>query len=152
MTVGPLGRPKGCFYHRSRLAEHTEGFWSHPLTPISPTLGTIPDPPDRLGIPLELGLSGLGQLIYPPAFLTLGADESFILELLQGGVNRARAGSIKSAGALLQFLDQLVAMLGPLLEQRKNGESYLAELKEPAPWSTGKAGPRTPLFPGPPSP
>src|SRR5690349_10361311 len=55
----------------------------------------------------------------------LGLDEAFVLQQLQGRVDRAGARAPDAAGAALQLLDHLVAVHGPFEQQRQQGRSHV---------------------------
>ena len=70
-----------------------------------------------------------------------GGHEPLVLELLELGVDGARAGAVCAAGALFQILHQLLTVLGPLLQQREQRESDLPSLEETALPGPGSAVP-----------
>jgi hypothetical protein len=61
-----------------------------------------------------------------PALVLLALGQALVFEELQRRINRACAGAIKSAGPRFELLDDLIAMLRPVVEQRQDGEPYLA--------------------------
>src|SRR5438128_2549517 len=73
--------------------------------------------------------TGLGDAVHLAAVILDGADISHVLEHLQRRVDRARAGSIEAAEALLECLDQLVAMGGLVLELLEDDVLQIAALE-----------------------
>src|ERR1700736_4538174 len=95
---GGPGRPLGCFERRfdqrTERSEKSERFRSCRFTPVSPAFGPFPDPFDGFLFPLEFADSFRRQLVGPSTILRVRLYQSFVLELLQGGVNGPSAGAI----------------------------------------------------------
>src|SRR5215475_8735130 len=79
-----------------------------------------------LGGRRRLGLSGLGQRIGLPARARVALDQALVLEHLQRRIDRAWARPPHAAGPLIEFLDHLVPVHGPLVEQRQDRGAYVA--------------------------
>src|SRR5215472_1539428 len=79
-------------------------------------------------------LALLGQLVgAASALAALLLDEVFILELSQGRVDRSRTGAPEAAAALVDLLDDLVAVHRPLGEQRESRRTDVTAPRAPAP-------------------
>src|SRR5262245_39508944 len=105
---GPLGCAKRCFNEGAERAKKGERFRSRPLAPVAPTLCTFPDTFDGFLFTLELLDPIRRQAIDFPALLIFRLDQSLVLELLEGWVDRACARAIETARPVGQFLDQLI--------------------------------------------
>src|SRR5262249_28339213 len=71
-------------------------------------------------------LAGLSERIDLAALDLLRRDQPLVLEQLERGVDRAGAGGPTAAGALLELLNHLVAMHGPIGEQREDSAADVA--------------------------
>src|SRR5579884_3157661 len=120
-AFGPAGGPSSgaeCALHHSTYdAEDGEHFRAHAAGPIFPGFGAVPNAAHRVGVAGELVASGLGELVHFAAVFLFTRDEAFVFELLKGGVDAAGAGTIHAAGAVLQLLHELVAVLRPFLKK-----------------------------------
>src|SRR5207237_1118554 len=76
------------------------------------------------------GAAGIGDGVDPAAVLLLAADEALVLEQLQDGVDRARAGAVEAAEALLEGADHVVAVAGLLGQQLEDDVLEVAALEE----------------------
>src|SRR5271165_5489066 len=143
----PLGCAKCCFHQRAEWTKKGKRFRSRPLAPVAPAFSALPDAFDCFLFTLQF-LDSLGrQAVDFPAVLMVRLYQSFVLKLLQGGVNRACTCTVESAGSIGQFFDQLITMLWAFLEQRKNRKADFTESKETSAWSSGKTGKRSPILP-----
>ena len=79
----------------------------------------------RVGRDVRLALRGQ-RVPAAPALGGLGLDQSLVLELLEGGIDRPGAGPPHSAAALADLLDDLVAVPGLLGQQRERGRADVA--------------------------
>src|SRR5918995_398569 len=75
---------------------------------------------------LDLGAAGLGEREQPAPAGLVRRDQALVGEQLQGRVDRAGARPPHAAGALLDLLDDLVAVHRPLREQCKHGRADVA--------------------------
>jgi hypothetical protein len=59
-------------------------------------------------------LASFSQAVDALPSARLGDAQTFILELLQGGINSPRAGLVNPAGALFELAHKLISVLGSL--------------------------------------
>src|SRR5262245_10535485 len=85
--------------------------------------------------------AGVGDGVDLLAVDLADSHEIAILQHLQGRVDRAGAGGVHAAAALLDCLHHLIAMHGPLLQQLQQRELEIAPPKEApaAPRTAGEA-------------
>ena len=77
--------------------------------------------------------AGLGDAVGPLAVLALGGHVAEVLEHLQGRIDRARAGGVEAAHALLERAHQLVTMGRLVLEQFQDHVLEIPLLEHPRP-------------------
>ena len=148
---GPLGRAKCCFNEGAERAKKGERLRSGPLAPVAPPLSAFPNAFDSFLFTFEF-LDPVGrQAIDLPAVLMFRLDQSFVLELLEGRVNRACARTIETARTLSHFFDQLVTMFRAFLEERKDRQADFAKSEKSSARASGEAGKGSPILPGPPT-
>ena len=70
--------------------------------------------------------AGLGQLVGLAAVDLDRGDQALVLELREGGIDRARAGPPGAGGAGGEFLDELIAIARLLGDQQQRGETDIA--------------------------
>ena len=88
-------------------------------------------------------LTLFGEPVDPSTVLFLGADKALVLELLQGGIDGARARLPAAAAALADFLDDLVTVHRLLGEQRDHRRS---DVTPAGPWTALATGSLPPRF------
>src|SRR5262249_17454683 len=69
----------------------------------------LPRLAEALAVLFEVRPPGVGQLVDGAAFACLAADQAFVGEELEGGVDRARARAPRALAPLLELLHHLVA-------------------------------------------
>src|SRR5215216_1764661 len=74
---------------------------------------------------LQLGLARVGDRVDALAVLLLAPHEPLLLEELQGRVDRPRARSPHATAALLELLDQVVAVHRPLRDDAKERDPHI---------------------------
>jgi hypothetical protein len=88
--------------------------------------------PGRGGLFGGLFAAAVAQREQPLAALLLAGDPALVLQHLEGGVDRAGAGTPDAAGALVELLDHLVPVHGPLGEEGQQGGADVAAPGAPA--------------------
>src|SRR5215203_828857 len=99
-------------------------------------LDGVPGRAQLVGVPLDVAAAVVCQLVLLAALAGCDPHEPLVLELLQRGVDRARARTPDAVGALLDLLHQLVAvawLLGEQHEQRR--ADVAAPGARPARWA-----------------
>src|SRR3954453_20421145 len=87
-------------------------------------------------------LAALGRELVRPLALGLGGlDQTLVLELLERGVDRAGARLPDALGAALDLLDELVAVLGLLVEEEEHRGADVTAPGTPAATATAVAAP-----------
>src|SRR5215207_5973498 len=84
----------------------------HPL--VHAAHRSLPYPFEFVAALLDVGRPGLGEAGHLPALSLLDGDQALVLKVLQGRVDRARAGPPEAPGTLADLLDHLVAVHRPL--------------------------------------
>src|SRR6185436_2986898 len=90
----------------------------------------LPDTADGLRILFQFLTARGSQRICAPAGDHGSLDQTFLLELLERRVNAAGAGLIHAARAFAHFLHQLVAVLGPAGQHRKDRQTEFARFEK----------------------
>src|SRR5262245_49457133 len=81
----------------------------------------------------EICAARVGDLVdLLAALLGRGHRVAQVFEHRERRVNRTRAGGVAPAGALLELLDDVVAMTGLFIEQAQDDELEVALLEHPA--------------------
>src|SRR5207244_13516655 len=100
----------------------------HDALPIS--LGEVgarllPRCPEPLAMFFDVLAARVGQVVDVAALARLAADEAFVSEELERGVDRAGARPPGAAASLFELLHQLVAVARLLLEEKQDCGSHV---------------------------
>src|SRR5262249_33790251 len=99
-------------------------------TPVAPRIGAAPDALDVGFAALQLALTGGGQVVHFLLAARVHAQKTFVFQLLQRGIDRARARVVRAARALGKTVHQLVAVAGLLAEERQQRQPQFAGAEE----------------------
>jgi hypothetical protein len=140
LRISVRRRPERRAHQAHPGAQHLHRGRAHRLAPVVPGRRPAPHPICRILLLRELGEAGVGDREDALAvLLPIRLDQPLVLQQLQVRVDAARAGLVHAAGASLQLLHQLVAVLRAILQQRQQSDPHFARLEEAAPESPGSA-------------
>src|SRR5262245_51780127 len=104
-----------------------------------------PDLVDGIRLPLELLNSFRRDSVDLLAFHHLGDNQPLILKKLKRRIDCPSARAVEASASRFELLDQLIAVLRTLAQQRKDSQPNLTRLKKAAPAAKRAEGcPATP--------
>src|SRR5919198_6171551 len=118
----PLGPRVGNLHHRGHHPEAN-------LAQVCQRTGIVGHLPGRAvtrAAPFHLGLARVGELENSPPLDLLAGDQALVLQQLECGVDRTRAGSPTASAPLGELLHHLVSMLGPLGQEEEDAGPHVA--------------------------